>query len=346
MGVHSRIRPSPQGLRGSASWPRVLYPRDKGTQDETFFMTNPQHIILFHHFRRLLEAAAVEGIDVAPLKGAHLLTGAYPDDEDRGVMSDVDFLVRKRDWTRTLELMNELGFERRDHFADESQTHEAGFHLRVDDTRKILFEVHRYLFEPGRFFIDHDALWERSFESTFDGTTCRRLACEDHFCHIAFHATIHRLMSLERTVRDLDLLLSSQNAGFQHLPLPLEREACPPKPWRRRGRDGVTDTDAAEKIVRRAREWKVTRSVWLFFSLIGEVRDDPELGAAAASIAPSRPIRSFIRLAVPDLRGTRLARLHHRLAAAVLWPMLFDTPRLAARFVANHPLTQVLRSRT
>jgi hypothetical protein len=86
-------------------------------------MTNPQHIILFHHFRRLLEAAANEGIDVVPLKGAHLLTSVYPDDEDRGVMSDVDFLVRKQDWTRTLELMIELGFERRDHPADESLAH-------------------------------------------------------------------------------------------------------------------------------------------------------------------------------------------------------------------------------
>ena len=273
-------------------------------------MTNPQHIILFHHFRRLLAAAANEGIDVVPLKGAHLLTSVYPDDEDRGVMSDVDFLVRSRDWTRTLELMVELGFERRDHFADESLLHEAGFYLRVDDTRKILFEPHRYLFEPGRFFIDHEALWERSFESTFDGTACRRLACEDHFCHIAFHATIHRLIYLERTVRDLDLLLRSQDKA----------------------------ADIVEKIVRRARDWKVTRSVWLFFSLIDEVYDDPKLGAAAASIAPSRPIRSFIRLAVPDSRGTRLGRLHHRIQAAVLWPVLFDNPLLAARFVANHPV--------
>ena len=277
-------------------------------------MTNPQHIILFHHFRRLLEAAALEGIDVAPLKGAHLLTGVYPDDEDRGVMSDVDFLVRNRDWPRTLELMTELGFKRRDHFADESQMHEAGFYLFVDDTRKILFEPHRYLFEPGRFTIDHEALWERSSESTFDGTPCRRLAPEDHFCHIAFHATIHRLMSLERTVRDLDLLLRSE------------------------GRDGVPVNDFPEKIIRRARDWKVTRSVWLFFSLIAEVRDDPELDAVAASIAPVRPIRSSIRLMVPDSRGTRLKRLNHRIAAALLWPVLFDNPLLVARFVANHPL--------
>ncbi len=264
--------------------------------------------------------AKAEGIDVAPLKGAHLLTGVYPDDEDRGIMSDVDFLVRNRDWPRTLELMAELGFETRDHFADESLAHEAGFYFQVDDTRKILFEPHRYLFEPGRFVIDHDALWERSFESTFDGTPCRRLAPEDHFCHIAFHATIHRLMSLKRTVRDLDLLLRSE------------------------GRDGVNDFP--EKIIERAREWKVTRSVWLFFSLIAEgVKthhlshgNEPNLGAAAASIAPARPIRASIRLMVPDSRGTRLKRLNHRIAAAVLWPVLFDNPLLVARFVANHPV--------
>ncbi len=36
----------------------------------------------------------------------------------------------------------------------------------------------------------------------------------------------------------------SVKAGRHHLPLPLEREACPPKPWRRRGRDGVIDEES------------------------------------------------------------------------------------------------------
>ena len=143
-------------------------------------------------------------------------------------------------------------------------------------------------------------------------------------------------MSLERTVRDLDLLLRSVKAGLQQLPLPSPQ-------WGGAG-GGVEVSDFPAKIIERARDWKVTRSVWLFFSLIAEVRDDPELNAAAASIAPVRPIRSTIRLMVPDSRTTRLKRLNHRIAAALLWPVLFDNPLLVARFVANHPLVSKLHS--
>jgi hypothetical protein len=90
---------------------------------------------------------------------------------------------------------------------DEPISHEAGFNLDMADGRKILIEVHRYLFDPSRLPIDQDALWSRSVAWTLDGAPCRRLAPEDHFVHLVLHATVHRLMQVERTVTDLELLL-------------------------------------------------------------------------------------------------------------------------------------------
>ena len=66
---------------------------------------DPHQILLFHHLRRVFVAAHERGIDMAPLKGAHLVTSVYPDDEDRGHLADVDFLTRERDWERICGLM-------------------------------------------------------------------------------------------------------------------------------------------------------------------------------------------------------------------------------------------------
>ena len=275
---------------------------------------NPQYVILFHHFRRLLEALAEEGIDAAPLKGAHLLTSVYPEGEGRGTLSDVDFLVREGDWKRALGVMEREGFTRREHFANEERLNEVGFHLDVAPGRHVLFEIHRHLFSAHRITIDHDAIWARSTPSAFDGAPCRRLAAEDHFCHIALHALIHRLDQLPRTTRDLELLL----------------------------RDDPLSTD---RIVHRARQWRITRIVWRFLELL--TRTDPELcpSSAVASLAPPRIVRAAVRALVPDGDGTRLSFLNHRVQAALLWPVLFDSTLMTARFAANHPLVQKILGR-
>jgi hypothetical protein len=262
---------------------------------------NVQHVVLFHHFRGFLEAAAKEGIDAAPLKGAHVVTSVYPEGEDRGVMADVDFLVRERDWERTLALLPRLGFAPRagwPGYPDEPEMHEAGFTLDLGGGRKILFEAHRFLVEPRRFFIDHEALWARSFPSDFEGVACRRLAPEDHVLFIAFHEAMHRLQNLGRAVRDLELLA---RAG--------------------------ADLDV---VAARACSWRMRRIAWLFLSLLGE-------HGRAKSLAPPLPVRAAIRMLVPDARATRLGLLPDRLQAAALYPLLFDDVRMLGRYVAAHP---------
>jgi hypothetical protein len=273
---------------------------------------NPQYIILFHHFRRFLEKAAAAGVDVVPLKGAHLLTSVYGQDGDRGVMADVDFLVREADWKASHRLLEELGFTARPAPFDEDDQKEKGFHLRLDDHRHILFEVHRSLFAKERFPIDHDALWARTTPSTFDGMPCRRMSGEDVFCHVAFHSAVHRFMNLAQAVEDLARVLA------------------------------VPDV-ALPRIVERAGQWHCRRVVWFFLHLLARRVNRVGVSAAMDALAPPFPVRAAL-MALPSSRGdTRLAPLHHRLQAAVVWPLVFDSPSDLLRMVRHHPVLDAQR---
>lgn len=277
---------------------------------------NPLYVLLFHHFRRILEAAAEERIDVAPLKGAHLLTSVYPPAEAARRISDVDFLVREADWRRVLALLPRLGLWPRASIYDETLMHEAGFYLHVDEQRKLLFEAHRALFEPRRFPLDHEALWRRARPGEFEGAPCRRLAAEDHFVHQALHAAIHRLGALPSVLRDAEAL------------------------WRRGGVEGSL-------VVERARDWRATRATWLVLDRLARRCPDlaGDLAPLARDLAPPWSARASLGLLVPgDAPAAPLARRHHRARAAILWPLLFDSPALLARFVVGHPFVAAGRA--
>jgi hypothetical protein len=276
--------------------------------------TIAHHVVLLHHFRRVLEEAASRSIDVAPIKGAHLLTSVYPEGAPRR-LGDVDFLVRPGDWERALEMMPSLGFSPRVAVHEEAGTHEAGFNLDVGTGVPLLFEAHRFLFEPRRVAIDHEALWARSAASTLDGAPCRRLAVEDHVVHACLHSALHRLMQLETVLVDLEMLLDR----------------------------GAPDPD---RIVDRAREWRSTRACWLLLDLLARRRPDLGAGPIAQSLAPPRPARLALRLLVPGPGPTRLSGLNHRLQAALLWPWLMDDVRFLARFVSGHPVLAGARARS
>jgi hypothetical protein len=266
-----------------------------------------QQVLLLHHFRRILVAAAARGIDVAPLKGAHLATASEGGAALRSrAMGDVDFLVRERDYARMLEAMADLGFRPRRPVEAESWLHEVGFLADVAPGGALLFEVHRALFEPRRLRLDHEAVWARSVPSTVDGAPCRRLAPEDHVVHLCLHAALHRYYHLERTLGDVEALVRRGGASLA-------------------------------LVARRAREWRATRATWVVADLLD--RQAPELGTGrlAGWLAPPVPVRRALRAMVRPGAATPLARQSHRLAAALLLPVVLDGPADVARFAVFHP---------
>ena len=269
---------------------------------------HPQTVVLFHHFRRFLEAAAAREIDVAPLKGAHLLTSVYPEGEGRGTMSDVDFLVRPEQWDAALEILVSLGFAQKDlpgRPVTRATFYEAWFYLTVSDRERILFEPHRYLVQPARLNIDYTELWSRSVASTFDGVPCRRLSVEDHILYTVVHLTTHFFSLQPVWLRDLSLLFT----------------------------EGRPDISVLE---RRAASWRVKRAAWLVFTLLSESGVGPDVTALCRQLAPPKSVQKLLRLLVPDANGLRFQSADLRLREALLWPAVFDSPVDFVRFGGSY----------
>ena len=257
---------------------------------------NPQYIVLFHHFRLFVEAAAKEGIDVALLKGAHLLTSVYPEGEDRGMLADVDFLVREKDFEKTCALLQKEGFERRQVPGREisvSKAEDAGFYLRLSDDKRILFEVHRHLEQTARHPVNYKELWSRARISQFDGVPCMRLAAEDHFLHIAMHMMTDRFTEPQRSLRDLELLV----------------------------REGEVDLSV---VADRAKEWQCRRATYLALTLLKQKCTDLKLDSSIEDLAPPVIVRTVLGHLVPDESGFIFARAGLRKEQAILWPPLTD----------------------
>jgi len=267
---------------------------------------NFQHVILFHHFRRILERALDDKIEIAPLKGAHLVTSVYLDAAERGFMGDVDFLVPINKWDRVVSMMFKLGFT----LETNSSSHELGFNFDIDGGQHILIEPHCYIFDPERFYIDHDELWQRAYKSEFDGVECFRLSDEDHFCHLAFHSMLHRLTSFKRTCEDLKNIIKSREPEF------------------------------IKKIIVRARQWNTTRVIWFFVKQISKDLQEYDLDETLKALQPNDITKNMIDLVFIAQRQSFFSSLHHRAQAAVIWAIMFDSPSLLAKMVLNHPSLQ------
>jgi hypothetical protein len=267
-----------------------------------------QYVILFYYFRRFLEEAAARKIDVAPLKGAHLLTSVYPEGEDRGPMADVDFLVRPEDWEKTFEILSKMGFVQKTlpgRRATSDEFYEAGFYLSISDRERILFEPHRFLVQPRRLSIDYNALWARASASTFDGAPCRRLCTEDHILHAAVHLTTHFFNLGKRWIKDLALLFSNGKPDF-------------------------------DVLASRAFAWRVQRAAWLAFSLLDEADSSLGLTALCRRLAPAASVHRLLRFLVPESSGFRFSNAGLRLSEAIFWPAIFDQTSDLARFAAYY----------
>lgn len=269
---------------------------------------NPQHVILFHHFREFLAGAHDRGIDAAPLKGAHLIPRVYPPKEDRGFLADVDFLVRPSDWEAALQLLSDKGYVHRTidkRPVSDREFHEAGYSLRVAPGQYITLEPHRYLVQRERLPLDYDALWRRSVPSDFDGVPCRRLTNDDHFLHAIVHLMSHLFITPQRTLRDMTLLLTRGDV-------------------------------ALERILPETRRWHIVRAAWLALVLLREVAPDQVSEEQIQTLAPPSAVQRYLRWLVPDPRGFRFPKMRLRAREALLWPALFDTPERFAAFTGSY----------
>ncbi len=273
-------------------------------------LPNPQHILLLHQLRVFLDAAAAAGVHVAPLKGAHLITGVYPAGEDRGGMCDVDVLVPPEHFDVAGEVLEALGYcrrELRDRRRTEAEFYEAGYRRDLGGGRRVMVEVHRYFVQPQRAPVDYAALWARAEPATLEGAPCLRLRPEDHLLHAAMHLMTDRFEAPARGLRDAEHLIVRAGAEL-----------------------GL----AAERAVR----WRCGRPLWLTFALLAEAA--PQLRERLAphiqALRPPPLARALARALVPTAAGLRWSSIGRRPGQALLWPALLDGMGHAASFGAYY----------
>jgi hypothetical protein len=265
---------------------------------------NPQYIVLFFYFRQFLEKAAEAGIDVIPLKGAHLLTCVYPEGSDRGPLADVDFLVRPQDDIAAGKLLESLGFYLDPQAHRFEEAHEQGYYLDVSPTERIMFEMHRYL---SRFPLDHEKVWRRSVASVFDGVPCRRLSAEDSYVYVVLHETLHRLDNVERAVMDLTHLIKS----------------------------GEIDS---RRVIERAKEWQLKRATWTFSRLLADLGEyAPVSEEIVTALEPPAAVRRILTFLAPDSVMPRFRGLNRRVHALILCSFLLDRPEQVLYRAVTHP---------
>ena len=148
-----------------------------------FFFTTCQFIALAEQQDAQMErnflAFEEKGIDYLPLKGAQLRS-LYPKGEMRA-MSDIDILIREKQYPEIKEIMENLGFS----FEKESN------HEYVWSFGKTYIELHKYLIPSYNkdYYAYFGSGWERAIK--VEGKSRFEMSVEDELVYLFTHFTKH-----------------------------------------------------------------------------------------------------------------------------------------------------------
>ncbi len=266
------------------------------------------HFGTLEAIERRFQAAS---IPMVLLKGAAIADWAYRDRSLRA-MSDIDIWVRHADMASASQILGSMRFVRDSGLADrpdelqQRSEGEVGF-IRADRGHGRV-ELHYGAFQGWwarrAARTDSEALWRRA-ETTGPGRHARRLAVDDAILHASFHTVVNQLGQAPlRALMDVAVL----------------------------ARTGPVDWD---RIVAKARDWRLSAAVWLVLGLGDRLFRLPGAEHAIAQLRPSRARRSLLRgLVSPGAilagRDLRITMRRHAFMLAVV-----DRPRDVARLVGR-----------
>jgi hypothetical protein len=220
--------------RASVGWGLAdLLPGDIGAWLDEQDALNAERIRRMHlELAAILAAAARDGIDVMPLKGA-LLTTMPAVDAHRRPMADLDLLVRPADRARLGAVLGDLGY-RREPERNPRPTHDvylgrgvgratSGEGEHPGDPRRV--EVHVEVKRHLWGWVDDDdltpALWTGAERREILGQPAIVPRPESLFAHLAIHASSDLLVERGRLVQWLDLgSTAARIDGIAGLPHP------------------------------------------------------------------------------------------------------------------------------
>lgn len=174
------------------------------------------------HLKVLAEALSESGVQMIALKGAALIEKVYGDPGLRP-LSDVDIMVRERDWQVIRGVLRKLGYNpvEKD-FAElppKLTKHDIQAHIQYLSSSGICLEFQFDLFTLGIGMLDVEGVWNRAREVEIGGAKMLALGPEDELLQLTVHANRHGyarlkwLVDIAETLRqedglDWDLLIS------------------------------------------------------------------------------------------------------------------------------------------
>ncbi|MBM4329810.1 MAG: nucleotidyltransferase family protein [Deltaproteobacteria bacterium] len=158
---------------------------------EIYLRSVARNIRMYKQLSEFIMALWGAGIQVIPLKGAHLAKFVYGNVALRP-MSDVDLLVRRENMPKVCEILVGKGYTHAGHL-NIHETCEVFQHLPpFEKPGGLAMELHWNLETPTYpLRIDVEGLWERAQISSLDGIDVPTLSPEDQLLHLCLHVSLH-----------------------------------------------------------------------------------------------------------------------------------------------------------
>ena len=154
----------------------------RGELENAWNVSVARSVVRLHHLDELAGVARERALDLCLLKGAAFSTTLYAHPALRP-MSDLDLLVRARDFERWSDALRSLGYAPKD-----VSDHAVAFER---ERTGVFVELHRALTSCARFVgVGASELFSRSRPAPgFGSPHVRTLAPEDHLLHLCLHGS-------------------------------------------------------------------------------------------------------------------------------------------------------------
>jgi hypothetical protein len=201
----------------SGGWNHLLPPENRAQLREAARKVLVDNLILLKALREVASVLREEGTGFVVLKGASLLGFLYSEIHLRQ-MSDLDLLIREKDWPKVAETLGQRGYvlppEDEERFYRERWYHQL---VETPGDPSCNVEFHWNLESVERSRIDPEELIRDAATCELEGERFLRL-CDDHLLlHLAVHLAHHYQDPSLHWVEDLRRLLQRGNLDWQRI---------------------------------------------------------------------------------------------------------------------------------